>query len=130
MAYDRDLADRIRATLADQAAVREVDMFGGLTFMVNEKLTVTANTRGDLMVRADPARVDDLIAENDAAEWAEMNGRQMSKGWLVIGAENVEDDEDLNFWVSVALDYNRKAPAKKSAPASKSVGRQKKEGSR
>jgi hypothetical protein len=129
MAYDRDLADRIRGTLADQTSVREVNMFGGLTFMVNEKLTVSANTHGDLMVRADPARVDDLIAENDAAEWAEMNGRQMSKGWLVIGAENIEGDEDLNYWISVALDYNQKAPAKKSAPK-KSAGRAKKESSR
>jgi len=104
MAYDRDLANRIRAALVDRS-VREVSMFGGLSFMVNEKLAVGANTQGNLLVRVDPDRVDDLVA-GTAAEFAEMNGRRMSKGWLVIDSDEVTDDEDLRFWIGVALEHN------------------------
>ena len=53
MTYDEDLADRIRQALAGEDDVREVKMFGGLTFMVNSKMTATANTHGELMVRCD-----------------------------------------------------------------------------
>ena len=111
MAYDRDLADRVREALADESAVREVKMFGGLSFMVNDKLTVNATTRGDLLIRCDPDRVDSLIGETPA-EWAEMNGKEMSRGWLVIAAEKVASDEDLAFWIGVALDYNAKVTNK------------------
>jgi TfoX N-terminal domain len=111
MAYDRELADRIRGVLADQPSVREVSMFGGLSFMVNEKLTVGANAHGDLMIRCDPERVDDLLGE-EAADWAAMNGRKMSKGWLVIGAEGIDSAEDLDFWIGLALEYNEKVNKK------------------
>jgi len=111
MGYDRDLAERIRVALADQKVVREVNMFGGLSFLVNEKMAVSANTSGNLMVRCDPKRVEDLIAEN-GAEWAEMNGRKMSKGWLVVASDDVNSDGDLAFWISVALDFNKKQTGK------------------
>lgn len=113
MAYDRELADRIRMALAHQSSVREVNMFGGLSFMVNEKMTVNANTSGDLMLRCDPKRVDDLVRET-AAEWAEMRGKPMSKGWLVVSSKNVASDEDLDYWISVALDYNKSVTSGKS----------------
>lgn len=111
MTYDKDLADRVRSALQDESAVREVKMFGGLSFMVNNKLTVNATTRGDLLIRSDPDRVDDLISET-SAEWAEMNGKEMSKGWLVISADELVSDDDLRFWIGVALDYNAKATGK------------------
>lgn len=123
MAYDRELADRIRMALASQSSVREVNMFGGLSFMVNEKLTVGANTHGDLMIRCDPKRVDELIAES-AADWAEMNGRQMSKGWLVVASEELASDDDLDFWIGVALEYNETVTGKNGR------GRGKKENTR
>ncbi|WBC14954.1 TfoX/Sxy family protein [Micromonospora sp. WMMA1998] len=117
MAYDRDLAERIRAALSTQPVVREVSMFGGLSFMVNEKMTIGANTSGDLMVRCDPARVDALVDETPA-QWAQMSGRTMSKGWLVVAADEVAEDADLDFWVEVALEFNAKVtggkPAKKA----------------
>src|SRR5215510_6380330 len=111
MAYDRDLADRVREALEDQSSVREVKMVGGLSFMVNNKLTVNATTNGDLLIRCDPDRVDNLISET-SAEWAEMNGKEMSRGWLVIAAEKLASDDDLEFWIGVALDYNAKVVSK------------------
>ena len=106
MAYDRDLADRIRETLSGRS-VREVNMFGGLTFMVNGKMTATANTHGDLMVRCDPSRAENLL-EKDGAEWPEMRGRKMSKGWIVVDAKRIKSDKVLSSWIKEALDYNKK----------------------
>lgn len=106
MAYDRELADRVREVLSGQA-VREVSMFGGLTFMVNDKMTATANTVGDLMVRCDPARAETLL-ERDGAKWPSMRGRKMSKGWIVVSADHVDSEEVLQSWIQEALDYNKK----------------------
>lgn len=111
MAYDRDLAGRVRKTLEGESAVREVKMFGGLSFMVNGKLTANATTHGDLLIRCDPDRVDNLVSET-SAERAEMNGKEMSKGWLVIAAGKVASDDGLEFWIGVALDYNAKVANK------------------
>ena len=69
MAYDRELADRIREALAGVTQVREVRMFGGLSFMVNGKIAVTANAGGQLMVRCDPDRIEALL-EREGATFA------------------------------------------------------------
>jgi TfoX/Sxy family transcriptional regulator of competence genes len=112
VAYDKELADRIRKSLAGQQ-VREVSMFGGLAFMVNEKMAVSANGSGDLLVRVDPAQVEELEAKG--AETAEMGrGRQMSKGWLRVRSDHVQSDKDLDHWVGVALDFNRAATGGKA----------------
>jgi TfoX/Sxy family transcriptional regulator of competence genes len=107
MAYDKELADRIRDALSGEAPVREVRMFGGITFMVNDKMTATANTHGQLMVRCDPDRVEELLAR-EGADWPEMRGRKMSQGWIVVDAYGTESDEAFNFWIEEALTYNRK----------------------
>ena len=106
MAYDRELAARIRAALAGHT-FREVDMFGGLSFMINEKLAVSASAQGDLMIRCDPERVATLLSK-PGAQWAEMRGRQMKKGWLRIDASGSKGDKALAFWIDVALQYNEK----------------------
>ncbi len=82
-------------------------MFGGLTFMVNGKMAVTANTQGDLMVRCDPSRVESLLTR-DGAGWPVMRGRKMSKGWIVVEAGHIESDKVLSSWIREALDYNEK----------------------
>jgi hypothetical protein len=110
VAYSKQLADRIREAVADEPAVREVGMFGGLSFMVNGKLALTANTHGDLMLRCDPARVDELTVKG--ATVAEMRGRQMSTGWIIVSSDALETDEDFAFWLGIALDYNRHVTGK------------------
>lgn len=106
MAYDRGLADRIRAALAGRPAVREVTMFGGLSFMVNGKLAVGVDRGGDLLLRCHPDRADALLAD-PAARPAEMGkGRRMSKGWITVGAEGIATKRDLDRWIRVALEYN------------------------
>lgn len=108
MAYDRELADRIRDGLAPVQPVREVKMFGGLGFMINGKLAVFAHGDGGMWLRCSPSRVGEL--ERKGAEAADMgNGRSMGAGWLRVNADQVPTDETLDFWLDVALDYNRSA---------------------
>ncbi|MGI5487990.1 TfoX/Sxy family protein [Microtetraspora malaysiensis] len=110
MAYDPELADRIREALSEEADVREVKMFGGLAYMVNGKLAVTADSHGRLMVRCDPDRVEALL-QREGAFWPEMRGRRMSKGWMVVDAGGTESDEAFDSWIREALDYNEKETA-------------------
>jgi hypothetical protein len=104
VAHDSALAARVRAALAGRPDVREVTMFGRLAFMVDDKLTVAAGADGDLLVRCDPGRVEGLLDEH--VRWAEMNGRRMSKGWLVVGAGAIAGEADLAYWIGLALDHN------------------------
>lgn len=105
MAYSEELANRIREALSSEPSVREVRMFGGLSFMVNEKLAVAARGDGDLLVRCDPGEADDFIAGH-GAQWAETtSGRLMSKGWLAIHPDRIVAEEDFRSWIRVALDY-------------------------
>lgn len=106
MVSSGELVDRIRAALAAHPPIREVKMFGGLAFMVNEKMVVCVRSGGDLLVRSDPERADDLLTL-DGARSAEMGvGRPMSKSWISVGNEAPVTDEDLDFWIGVALEYN------------------------
>lgn len=81
--------------------MREVKMFGGLSFMVDEHLAVSANAEGHLMVRCDPDRVDDLLTR-EGATWPEMRGKPMSRGWVVVQRDAVESDKDLESWINEA----------------------------
>ncbi|MGC4152645.1 MAG: TfoX/Sxy family protein [Propionicimonas sp.] len=101
------LIDRLRALLADEPVLREVSMFGGRSFMVNEKLIVSALKHGSLLVRVDAARHDELLHGQGAAQ-AEMGpGRDMGPGWIEVEADALGDDEKLSSWVGVALEHNR-----------------------
>ncbi|QNG37141.1 TfoX/Sxy family protein [Geodermatophilaceae bacterium NBWT11] len=94
MAYDRDLADRLRAALPGAS---EKAMFGGLAFLVGGRMVLAANRAGVLMVRCDPARAEDLLARPGVTRMV-MRDREMA-GWLVVQAEQLEDEAALRGWV-------------------------------
>lgn len=103
------LADRIRETLVAEPSSREVPMFGGLSFMVNEKMIVSVRSDGDLLVRVDPERSPELVTFPGAGP-AEMGaGRAMGLGWMRVAEEAIATDEQLSFWIGVALEYNDQA---------------------
>lgn len=102
MPYDRALAARVRQALAGRE-VREVAMFGGLSFMMHDRLAVSADGAGNLLIRCDAARVEELIAAG--ATWAQMRGRTMAAGWLRVDRELVREEPDLQFWVGAAVEY-------------------------
>lgn len=103
MAYDEELAHRIRAALADRDGVREKRMFGGLAFLVDGHMAVAAASAGSLMVRVDPADADGLL-DGDRVARMVMRGSEL-KGWLLVDPAALEDDEALAGWVARGVAY-------------------------
>jgi hypothetical protein len=110
MAYDRDLADRLRTVLQGEAGVTEKHMFGGLAFLVNGNMAVSASSKGGLLLRVDPAETDALVSRPDVDRF-EMRGREMD-GWLRVGVDAVETDDALRGWVDRGVGFARSLPAK------------------
>jgi TfoX/Sxy family transcriptional regulator of competence genes len=105
MAYDQDLADRIRELIAGDPDVTEQRMFGGLAFLVAGNMSVAASGQGGLMVRVDPAETDSLVSSPHAAR-VQMRGRAM-QGWLRVEAEGVRTERELEPWVRRGVAYAR-----------------------
>lgn len=100
------LIERLRSFLSDEPTTREVPMFGGRSFMVNEKMVVSVRRDGALLVRVAADAHDELLGTPGAAP-AEMGaGRSMGPGWITV-APGAIDDDTLAFWVGTAMDYNR-----------------------
>jgi TfoX/Sxy family transcriptional regulator of competence genes len=110
MAYDEALAARIRALLAGAPDVTEKKMFGGLAFLVRGNMAIAASGEGGVLVRADPARSEELVATTNATV-AEMRGRRMP-GWLRVDADRLGTDPELAFWVETSTEFARTLPAK------------------
>ena len=110
MAYDPELADRVRTSLAGEPVV-EKKMFGGLAFLLGGHMSVAASGQGGLLVRVDPADMEELLSEPGAEEF-DMGGRGPMKGWLRIRPEVLDDDETLQGWISRGVAYARSLPAK------------------
>jgi hypothetical protein len=111
MAYDEDLANRIRELLAADSDVTEQRMFGGLAFLVGGHMSVAASGRGGLMVRIDPAETDALLAKPHAGPF-EMRGRPLD-GWLRVAPEGVRTKRQLAPWVERGVAYARSLPPKR-----------------
>ena len=112
MAYDEQLADRIREQLAGQPGLTEQKMFGGLAFLVGGNMAIAASGQGGILVRADPAQSERLVATTEAEEM-EMRGRQMA-GWLRVGDEHVRTEAELSRWVEIGVGYAGSLPAKQT----------------
>jgi TfoX/Sxy family transcriptional regulator of competence genes len=110
VAYDEELADRIRELLSDEPHLTEKKMFGGLAFLVGGNMAVAASGQGGILVRADPAQSDELVATTDAS-LMEMRGRSM-KGWLRVDEEHLRSGSELAKWVVLGTTYARSLPAK------------------
>ena len=110
MAYDVELADRIRAVVQAEPGLTEKTMFGGLAFLIHGNMAVSASSKGGLLLRIDPADGESLIRQPHADRF-EMRGRQMS-GWLRVDAAAVETDDDLRRWVDHGVAYARSLPPK------------------
>ncbi len=110
MAYDEDLADRIRELVADEAGLTEKKMFGGLAFLIGGNMAVAASGGGGIMVRVDPATSDSLVAKT-SARLVEMRGREM-RGWLRVDTEDVPRRSELARWVELGTTYARSLPPK------------------
>lgn len=110
MAYDEDLAERIRELLGKERKLTEKKMFGGLAFLIGGNMAVAASGQGGLLVRIDPAEGDRLIAKT-AAEPMEMRGRTMT-GWLRVDADAARTKKALSAWVERGVSYAKSLPVK------------------
>jgi TfoX/Sxy family transcriptional regulator of competence genes len=110
MAYDVDLADRVRELLGDEPGVTERPMFGGLAFFVGDHMAMTVSGRGGVLVRVDQSQAPKLVASG-RADVAIMRGRRM-RGWLRVSTEHLRTKRQLEIWVHRAIDQARSLPAK------------------
>ena len=109
MAYDEELAERIRVQLAERNDITEKKMFGGLVFLVGGHMAVAASGQGGLMLRCDPAETADHVV--DGADPMIMRGKPMN-GWLRVSSQRVSDDDALAHWVRVGTTTAGRLPAK------------------
>jgi TfoX/Sxy family transcriptional regulator of competence genes len=111
MAYDEDLANRIRELVAPEPGVTEQRMFGGLAFLVGGNMSVAVSGQGGLMVRVAPEDTETLVGKPHAGPF-EMRGRAM-QGWLRVEPEGVRTKRQLEPWVKRGVDYARSLPPKR-----------------
>jgi TfoX/Sxy family transcriptional regulator of competence genes len=110
MAYDFDLADRIRECIVHLSNIEEKEMMGGLAFMYNDKMCVGVIGE-ELMARIDPDEFESAI-EKTGCRPMDFTGRPM-KGWIMVDYEGMKRNADLEYWISLAVNYNSRAKASK-----------------
>jgi hypothetical protein len=110
MAYDEDLAHRIRELIASERGVEEKRMFGGLAFLINGNMSVAVSGRGGLMVRVPPDETEKLLTR-DHVQPMVMAGRE-TRGWLRVSDDGVRTKRQLQPWVTRGVDYAKRLPPK------------------
>lgn len=110
MAYDKDLANRIRELLGGQRGIDEKRMFGGLAFLVNGHMSVAVSGQGGLLVRV-PREDTDKLAGRARVSPMVMAGRE-ARGWLRVEAAGVRTTRQLRSWVTLGVDQARGLPPK------------------
>ncbi len=108
MAYDQELAERIRQLIGNDPELTEKKMFGGLAFLIRGNMAIAASNEGGAMVRVDPAQSDALVATTKA-RLVQMRGRDMP-GWLRVRSDDVRTDDQLAPWVEMGIGYARSLP--------------------
>ncbi|HEY7400500.1 MAG TPA: TfoX/Sxy family protein [Actinomycetota bacterium] len=111
MAYDENLADRMRELLGGEDGLSEQKMFGGLGFMIGGNMAVAASGQGGALVRVDPEQSEKLVATTKARPM-EMRGKEMA-GWLRVSSEDLRTKQQLAKWVKIGVTYARSLPAKR-----------------
>ena len=110
MAYDEALARRLRELLADEKSVTEKKMFGGLAFLLNGNMCVSASGSGGLLARIDPADTNAAIARPNVS-LMKMGGRTMA-GWIRVASEGLSSKRELAAWVKRSVAFAKQLPAK------------------
>jgi TfoX/Sxy family transcriptional regulator of competence genes len=110
MAYDEHLANRVRELLADEPAVSEMRMFGGLAFLLHGNMAVAVSSKGGLMLRCEPEDVQAALARAHTAPMV-MRGRP-AKGWLRVASDGVRTKRQLESWVRKGAAFAQSLPPK------------------
>src|SRR6202521_2377018 len=110
MAYDEDLADRLRELIAGEPGLAEKKMFGGLAFLVGGNMAIAASGQGGILVRVDPNQTQALTSQTHARP-AEMRGRLMN-GWLRVDVQHLQTNAELAPWVDRGTTYAQSLPTR------------------
>ncbi len=110
MAYDEDLANRLRELLAERNDISEKKMFGGLAFLLGGHMALAASGQGGLLVRVDPENDSEALSQSGASRMV-MRGREMS-GWIRVAPEAIANQRQLSTWVRRAIAYTSALPPK------------------
>ena len=110
MAYDEDLANRLRELLTDEDAITEKKMFGGLAFLLCGNMSVSASRNGGLLVRIDPADTDAALARPHVT-MMKIGGRTMD-GWITVAPEGLKTRRQLAAWVKRSVAFVKTLPPK------------------
>jgi TfoX/Sxy family transcriptional regulator of competence genes len=110
MAYDQELAHRVREQLADEEGVSEKAMFGGLAFLLHGNMAIAVSSHGGLMVRVGVEAAENAVARPHVKQ-IEMRGRPM-RGWIDVAAEGVKTKRQLRVWARRGVEFTRTLPAK------------------
>ena len=113
VAFDEDLAARIRELVGGETGVTEKRMFGGLAFLIGGNMAISASGQGGVLVRVDPDKTVEL-ASRAHAQIAVMRGRAMP-GWLRVDADGLRTRPQLQRWVDEGVAYARSLPGKPSS---------------
>jgi TfoX/Sxy family transcriptional regulator of competence genes len=116
MAYDEKLADRIRERIADLPNVEEKEMMGGVVFMYNGKMCIGV-IKDEMMCRIDPD-VHSMAIEKTGCRTMDFTKRPM-KGYVLIDDTGMKSNKDFDYWIELALDFNKHAKASKKKNKSK-----------
>ncbi len=112
MAYDENLANRVREKFIELTNIKEKEMMGGLTFMYNDKMCVGI-IKNELMIRIDPDLQESVI-EKIGCRKMDFTKKPM-KGYLMIEEVGMKSDKDFEYWINLALDFNKKAKISKKS---------------
>jgi TfoX/Sxy family transcriptional regulator of competence genes len=105
MGYNEKLAQRVRTALLDLSRVEEKKMFSGLTFMVNGKMCISVS-KDRIMCRIDPELHDDVLKKK-GCRTVEMGGRKY-KGYVYVNEDSIKTKKDLDYWLKLALEFNKR----------------------
>lgn len=110
MAYNEQLANRIRERLAELPDVDEKEMMGGLAFMVHEKMCVGV-IKDEMMCRISP-ELHGMVIEKTGCRTMDFTKRPM-KGWVMVDETGMRNQQELAYWINLALDFNARAKSSK-----------------
>jgi TfoX/Sxy family transcriptional regulator of competence genes len=110
VAYDEDLANRVRELMADEDGVVEKKMFGGLAFLIGGNMSVSVSGQGGLMLRVEPSETEAIVAKPHASRMV-MRGREMD-GWVRVDVDGIKTKRQLERWVERGVTYARSLPPK------------------
>lgn len=116
MAYDTKLTERIRKHLVHLSSIEEKEMMGGLSFMYNGKMCVGI-IKDEMVCRIDPLLREQAV-EKPGCRTMDFTKKPM-KGWVMIDATGMKSEKALNYWIELAVAYNKQAKSSKKKGAKK-----------